>query len=511
MLFRLQMSPYCRIGTILKAGMLGLVIAVAPFGIGSNLTISGAAIANAAGPQSVADIAEPLLAAVVNISTSQSVKGGGNGSATPRLGVPEGSPFQDFFDEFFNRQQEKNGTKRKSRPRKVQSLGSGFVIDPSGIVITNNHVIADADVITVNFTDGTKLIAELVGTDKKTDIAVLRVKPAKPLVSVKLGDSRKARIGDWVMAIGNPFGLGGTVTLGIVSAVNRDIRSGPYDNFIQTDASINKGNSGGPLFNMDGEVIGINTAIISPTGGSIGIGFSTPSFLATNVISQLREFGETRRGWLGVRIQPVTNDIGESLGMKEAKGAFIAGVTRGGPAEKSGVLPGDVILKFGEREISKVRDLPRIVAESPVGKAVGVVVLRKGKEVTIQVTLGRLEDTEKTTKVSISGKSQQTDEKSSKTALGITVGELNGAARKKYDVGKDISGIVVTAVEPNSVAAEKGVKVGDVIAEVGQESVKKPGDLKARVEALKKAGRKNALLLIASKNGDLRFAVIRIE
>ena len=495
--------------TSIIAGVLGLAVAVSPIDFNTGLNYSAA---NAQGPQSVADLAEPLLAAVVNISTSQTVKNSKNGSPRPRLGVPEGSPFQDFFDEFFNRQQEKNGSKPKSRPRKVQSLGSGFVIDASGIVITNNHVIADADEITVNFTDGTKLVAELVGTDKKTDIAVLRVKPAKPLTFVRLGDSRKARIGDWVMAIGNPFGLGGTVTLGIVSAVNRDIRSGPYDNFIQTDASINKGNSGGPLFNMDGEVIGINTAIISPSGGSIGIGFSTPSYLATNVISQLREFGETRRGWLGVRIQPVTDDIGESLGMSEAKGALIAGVTRGGPAEKSGVLPGDVILKFGDRDIPKMRDLPRIVAESPVGEAVDVVVLRKGKEVTIQVTLGRLEDTEKSTKVSASTDSEDGKKKdTTQTVLGITVGELDEAAREKYEVGKDVGGVVVTAVDPDSLAAEKGLKVGDVIAEVGQESIHKPGDLKARIEALKKEGRKNALLLIASKNGDLRFAVIRIE
>ena len=506
---RLLLLSFISAKSSIIAGVLGLAVAIAPVNFETGVNYSAA---YAQGPQSVADLAEPLLAAVVNISTSQTVKNSKNGSPRPRLGVPEGSPFQDFFDEFFNRQQEKNGNKPKSRPRKVQSLGSGFVIDASGIIITNNHVIADADEITVNFTDGTKLVAELIGTDKKTDIAVLQVKPVKPLTFVRLGDSRKARIGDWVMAIGNPFGLGGTVTLGIVSAINRDIRSGPYDNFIQTDASINKGNSGGPLFNMDGEVIGINTAIISPSGGSIGIGFSTPSFLATNVISQLREFGETRRGWLGVRIQPVTDDIGESLGMSEAKGALIAGVTRGGPAEKSGVLPGDVILKFDDRDIPKMRDLPRIVAESPVGKAVDVVVLRKGKEVTIQVTLGRLEDTEKPTKVSASTESDDKKKKdTTQTVLGITVGELDEAARKKYEVGKDVGGVVVTAVDPDSLAAEKGLKVGDVIAEVGQESVTKPGDVKTRIEALKKEGRKNALLLIASKNGDLRFAVIRIE
>ncbi len=511
---RLAVLTISRWKSVISTTILATAMAVAPIGFNGNMQVAAVSQTRAAGPQSVADLAEPLLDAVVNISTSQTVKGGQSRSPRPRLGVPDGSPFQEFFDEFFNRQQNKDGKKPQSRPRprKVQSLGSGFVIDPSGIVITNNHVIADADEIIINFTDGTKLKAEVVGTDKKTDLAVLKVKPKKPLVSVKFGDSRKARIGDWVMAIGNPFGLGGTVTLGIVSAVNRDIRSGPYDNFIQTDASINKGNSGGPLFNMDGEVIGINTAIISPTGGSIGIGFSTPSYLATNVISQLREFGETRRGWLGVRIQPVTEDIGESLGMKVAKGALIAGVTRGGPAEKSGVLPGDVILKFDQRDIPKMRDLPRIVADSPVGKAVDVVVLRKGKEKTIKVTLGRLEDLDKATKVSAKVDAETKKPASSAlTVLGITLGKLDEDTRKKFEVGKDVAGVVVTSVDENSQAAEKGLKVGDVIAEVGQESVQKPDDVKNRIDALKKEGRKNALLLIASKNGDLRFAVVRIE
>lgn len=494
------------------AGVVGLVVAAAPVGLGSYSQVIGIGQAQAAGPQSVADLAEPLLAAVVNISTSQTIKSGKKGSSRPfpTPKVPEGSPFQEFFDEFFNRQQGKNGGKKKAPgSRKVRSLGSGFVIEASGIIITNNHVIAGADEIIVNFTDGSKLKAELVGTDKKTDIAVLKVKPTKPLTAVSFGDSRKARIGDWVMAIGNPFGLGGTVTLGIVSAVKRDIRSGPYDSFIQTDASINKGNSGGPLFNMDGEVIGINTAIISPSGGSIGIGFSTPSYLAANVVSQLREFGETRRGWLGVRIQPMTKDISESLGMNSTHGALVAGITRGGPAEKSGVLPGDVILTFDGQDIPKMRDLPRIVAESPVGKAVDVLVLRKGKEVTIKVTLGRLEDGEK---LAESPKPAKDEPKSSAVSvLGITVDELNDVTRKKYEISADLTGVVIIQVTPDSMAAEKGLKVGDVIAEVGQEAVESPVDVKKRIDALKKEGRKNALLLIASKNGDLRFAVVRIE
>ena len=314
---------------------------------------------------------------MVNISTSQNVSGTEGPGAVPMPQIPEGSPFQDFFDDFFKDRQGGDGGGQK-----VQSLGSGFVVDAEqGILVTNNHVIADADEIEINFSDGSKLKAELVGTDTKTDIAVLKVDPKlKKLKAVKFGDSDKMRIGDWVMAIGNPFGLGGTVTVGIISARNRDIDSGPYDDFIQTDAAINRGNSGGPLFNMDGEVVGINTAIISPSGGSIGIGFSIPSELATGVVAQLREFGETRRGWLGVRIQPVTDEIAESLGMATAKGALVSGIIKGGPVDNGSVQVGDVIIKFDGKDIGQMRELPLAVAESPVGKAVDVVVVRKGVE-----------------------------------------------------------------------------------------------------------------------------------
>ncbi|MEM7300191.1 MAG: DegQ family serine endoprotease [Pseudomonadota bacterium] len=462
------------------------------------------------GPQSVADLAEGLLGAVVNISTSQKVSGSSrnNNRRSPFPRVPDGSPFQEFFDEFFKGPNNRN--RPQPRSRNVQSLGSGFVIDPTGIVITNNHVIADADEITVNFSDGRKLKATVVGKDKKTDIAVLKVEPKAPLQSVSFGDSKKARIGDWVMAIGNPFGLGGTVTLGIVSAINRDIRSGPYDNFIQTDASINRGNSGGPLFNMYGEVIGINTAIISPSGGSIGIGFSIPSDLAQNVIAQLREFGETKRGWLGVRIQQVTDEIADSLGMDQPKGALVAGITRGGPAEKSNIITGDVILKFDGRDIKEMRDLPRIVADSPVGKAVKVLVLRKGKEQTIDVVLGRLEEGEKLAAGETTGKPAE-DPKKAYAVFGMTLDSLTDEFRKQFEISEDVKGVVVAEVDPNSSAAEKGVRKGDVIVEIGQEAVSSTDDVKKRIEELKKSGRKNALLLLASKTGELRFAVVRME
>ena len=462
----------------------------------------------AKGPASVADLAEGLLDAVVNISTSQNVKGTEGQNTVPLPQAPEGSPFQDFFDEFFNDREGGGGQ------QKVQSLGSGFVVDAEqGILVTNNHVIADADEIEANFADGSKLKATLVGTDTKTDIAVLKVDPKlKKLKAVKFGDSDKMRIGDWVMAIGNPFGLGGTVTVGIISARNRDIDAGPYDDFIQTDAAINRGNSGGPLFNMDGEVVGINTAIISPSGGSIGIGFSIPSELAVNVVQQLREFGETRRGWLGVRIQPVTDEIAESLGMATAKGALVSGIIKGGPVDNGVIQVGDVIIKFDGRDINQMRELPLAVAESPVGKVVDVIVVRKGKEETVKVTLGRLEEGEKLADAE-DGAPADEDGGPVATAnvLGMTVGELNDETRKKFEIQPDVSGVVITEVEPKSAAAERGIVVGDVLTEIAQETVSTPKDVLDRINALKEQGRKNALLMLLSKSGEVRFVTVRMD
>lgn len=457
-------------------------------------------------PDSFADLAESLQDAVVNISTSQRVTGS-RGIPVPQ--VPDGSPFQEFFEDFFNRNQDENN----QRSRKVQSLGSGFVIDASGIIVTNNHVIADADEIIANFADGSKLKAEVVGRDTKTDLAVLKVEPEAPLKAVKLSDKENLRVGDWVMAIGNPFGFGGTVTVGIVSALERDINSGPYDKFIQTDASINRGNSGGPLFNLEGEVVGINTAIISPTGGSIGIGFAIPSELALPVIDQLREFGETRRGWLGVRIQQVSEEIAESLGMDKAKGALVAGVTEGGPAEDAGLQPGDVVVKFDGKDVPEMRDLPRIVADTSVGKAVDVVVLRKGEQLTVKVTLGRLEEGEKLMASRGEGGPGETAGEPDKPeeVLGLLLGDITTEARQKYEIADEIEGVLVAAVAPGSAAEEKRISAGDVIVEVGQEKVSTPEDVKKRVEELRKAGRKSALLLIASKNSELLFVPLRIE
>jgi len=453
------------------------------------------------GPSSVADIAEGLLDAVVNISTRQNVDSDSKG---PRMKAPEGSPFQDFFDEFFD------GEKQAPRSRRVSSLGSGFVIDPDGTVVTNNHVIEGADDIEVIFADGSKLKAELVGADTKTDLAVLKVNPPEPLKAVPFGDSEKMRIGDWVMAIGNPFGLGGSVSIGIISARGRDIQSGPYDNFIQTDAAINRGNSGGPLFNMKGEVIGINTAIISPSGGSIGIGFSVPTEMAVSVIEQLREFGETRRGWLGVRIQPVTDEIAESLGMKTSIGALVAGVVKDGPVDDGSIKAGDVITEFDGHVVGEMRDLPRIVAESPVGKAVDVKVIRDGKEITVKVTLGRLEDGEQLAQAQVDD-ADQTDEAPKQNALGMTYGELTEDARAEYSIADDVEGVLIAEVEDGSMAAEKGIVPGNVIVEIAQSAVDTPDDVIDRLKELKDDGRRNALLMIASADGELRFVTIRMD
>ena len=459
-------------------------------------------------PDSFADLAERLIDSVVNISTSQTVT---TDRSIPMPQLPPGSPFQDFFDEFFNNQPNR-GENRPNRPRRVNSLGSGFVIDAAeGIIITNNHVIADADELEVNFNDGTKLPAELIGRDPKVDIAVLKVDPdAKQLKEVPFANSDGLRVGEWVVAIGNPFGLGGTVTAGIVSAINRNINQGPYDNFIQTDASINRGNSGGPLFNMDGEVVGINTAIISPSGGSIGIGFAVPSATAVPVIAQLREFGETRRGWLGVQIQQVTDDLAEAVGLDAPRGALVANVTEGGPAEEAGIRSGDVILLFDGRRVPVMSDLPRMVADTPVGKAVDVVVLRDGEEVTLQVTLGRLEEGERLAQQQGGGDTMVEDPESA-PVLGLTLAPMTDDLRAEYNIPDDVDGVVVTEVDPDSDAAEKAVAPGTVIVEVAQTEVATPEEVRDRVAELRDEGRKSALLLVSAGEGGLRFIALALE
>jgi serine protease Do len=469
-------------------------------------------------PDSFADLAAQVSDAVVNISVSQTVADNRRGSpgsgAAPNL--PRGTPFDDLFEEFFRRRGQGQGQGQDdsgpARPqRRSNSLGSGFVIDPSGIVITNNHVVGDATDVTVIFTDGQRLKAEIVGKDAKIDIAVLRVKPDKPLKAVKFGDSNKTRVGDWVMAVGNPFGLGGTVTVGILSARNRNINSGPYDDYLQTDASINRGNSGGPLFNADGEVIGVNTAILSPSGGSVGIGFASPSNVLQPVIEQLQKYGETRRGWLGVKIQAVDDDVAESLNLGKARGALIAGVDDKGPAKPAGIKAGDVIVKFDGQEVKTSSDLPRLVAATPVGKAVDVSVVRAGKEQSLKVTLGRLEDGERQASLGSPRADTPPDRTVAQKALGMEFTNLNAAARTKFSIKDGVKGVVVSNVDPNSPAADKRIQAGDTIVEINQEAVNQPGDIAAKMKAAKEQGRKSALFLVANTQGEVRFVALPVE
>ena len=469
-----------------------------------------AAPAAARGPEGIADVAEQVIDAVVNISTKQKVDLNSSG-AMPQL--PPGSPFEEFFEEFFkNRRGPGQGPNGNAPSRRANSLGSGFIIDAAeGYVVTNNHVIADSDDISVILNDGSTLKAELIGTDKKTDIALLKVTPTKPLKAVKFGDSEKIRLGEWVVAIGNPFSLGGTVTAGIISARNRDIQSGPYDNYIQTDAAINRGNSGGPLFNLDGDVIGVNTAIISPSGGSIGIGFAVPSKTVVSVIDQLRNFKEVRRGWLGVRIQQVTDEIADSLNIKPARGALIAGVDDKGPAKPAGIEPGDVVVKFDGKDIKEMRDLPKIVAETEVGKDVDVTIIRKGKEENRKVKLGRLDDGEKQAALTPKKDQPEEDKSAVKKALGLDLANLNEAIRKRFKIDDKVKGVVITSVDPNSPAAEKRLQPGMVISEVQQQPVTTAADLQKRIDQLKKDGKKTVVLLVVSPSGDPSFVAIGLQ
>ena len=463
----------------------------------------------AEGPESVARLAADLSPAVVNIGTSRRIPGGGG---TPFPEFPDGSPLGDLFDEL-----NPNQGQGPERMREARSLGSGFIISPDGYVVTNNHVIDGADEIEVFLTDGQRLAAELVGRDDKTDLAVLKVDAGTDLPFVEFGDSDSAVVGDWVMAIGNPFGLGGSVTLGIVSARNRDIQSGPYDQFIQTDASINQGNSGGPLFDMNGKVVGINTAIIARGGSSLGIGFAVPVNLARPVIEQLSEFGETRRGWLGVGIQEVTLDIAASLGRQDTAGALVIDITPGGPSDGS-VLEGDIILEFDSKPIARMRDLPRVVAETPVGKAVPVKVLRNGEETTLDITLGRLEIGEQMIADAAAGAQQipgEVDEPITaapdlSALVGFEIAPLDETSRAEFSIAENVDGVVVTSVDDGSDAYEKGILPGLVIVEVNQRKIVSVEEVNDMVAAAREAGRPAVLFKVTDPTGASRFIAVRL-
>jgi serine protease Do len=463
--------------------------------LGFGLSVAPAQQVEAFGaPESFADLAEQISPSVVNITTSALIAGPANGLPM----VPEGSPFEEFFDDF-------GAPGGPGGQQRAEALGSGFVISEDGYIVTNNHVIEGADEIMIEFFSGKKLPAKLVGTDVKTDIAVLKVEAGEPLPFVTFGNSDLMRVGDWVMAMGNPLGQGFSVSAGIVSARGRE-QQGPYDDFIQTDAAINRGNSGGPLFNMDGQVIGVNTSILSPNGGSIGIGFSMSSNVVTKVVDQLKQFGETRRGWLGVRIQDVTPDVAEAMGLAEASGALVTDVPDG-PAKDAGIIAGDVITRFDGQEVGDAGDLTRRVADAPIGEAVPVIVQRDGRTETLAVTLGRREEAEATT---LPASSDAPPEPTEMETLGLTLAPLNDDMRSRLGMDASVQGLMIMAVDPASEAYTKGLREGDLITEAGQARVQRLQDLQDRIQDAKDAGRKSLLLLIR-RGGDPRFVALSIE
>ena len=473
---------------------------------------------------SFAPIVDKVLPAVVNISVVQKAgSGGGDEQADqgdddddqdqggPQLQGPggQGTPFDEFLRKFFEQQQgHGRGAVPHATPnnQKVISLGSGFLIDPTGYVVTNNHVVGDAEKVTVTFADDSQHPAKIIGKDLKSDLALLKIDAPKPLPFVKLGDSDQAKVGDWVIAVGNPFGLGGTVTKGIVSARGRPIADSNYVDFLQIDASINRGNSGGPTFNMAGEVIGINTAIFSPNGGSVGIGFAIPSNSAKTVIEQLKSVGHVDRGWLGVQIQEVTPEIASSLGLDQnhPAGALVSSVSDDSPAAKAGVKVGDVIEKFSGKTVEKMRDLPRVVAETPIGTKVELGVFRKGEHVNLTTTIEKLDDT-KTAAVD----PQTGEERPGKApSLGLTLSNLNPDIRKRLSIPKDVNGVLVSRVKDGSPAADKGIEAGDVIVQVDQTPVSKPEDFVQKVKDAAKAGKAKSVLLLVNRHGQNRYVAL---
>ena len=463
--------------------------------------------ARAAMSESFADLVETLTPAVVNISTTQKVK-------NPMMGglpfdLPPGAemdPFREFFERFAV---PRGGQGSAPQQREVYSLGSGFIIDKAGYVVTNHHVIAEAEEVDVVLHDDTKLSATIIGRDPKTDLALLKVESSRPLPYVKFGNSDTVRVGDWVIAIGNPFGLGGTVTAGIISARARNINAGPFDDFLQTDAAINRGNSGGPMFNTKGEVVGVNSAIFSPSGGNVGIGFAVPSALAEPVLGQLREHGRTRRGWLGVKIQHVTEEIADSLSLPEAVGALVIDVNDGGPAQDAGFLLGDVILSFDGKAIDEMRALPRIVAETEIGKTVEVVILREGKRRTLEVTLGELDESEQQAQAD-TGSADDGDGKEGEAVQGMRLAPVSTALRSRFGLEKGIKGVVIVGLERGSAAAEAGLRFGDVITQAGGTSVKDVAALRDVLATEKRAG-KNYTLLRVTRQGEQLFLPLPVE
>jgi len=483
-----------------------LRVAVLAAGLGASLAFAPLAQAQdgSAGlvqMPSLSPLVKKVLPAVVNISVLEradaSDQTADEGDGSDFQGIPQGSPFDEFLKKFFEDRGINPGKPVPQQRAQRMALGSGFIIDPSGIVVTNNHVVGDAQAnkVTVIFQDDSKHVAKILGRDSKTDLALLKIDTNKPLPYVSFGDSSVEQVGDWVVAVGNPFGLGGTVSAGIVSARGRDIHSGPYDDFLQIDAPINRGNSGGPTFNLKGEVIGINTAIYSPNGGSVGIGFAIPSNLAKSVIAQLREHGKVSRGWLGVQIQEVSPAIAKNLALPNDHGALVADVSKGGPAEKAGIQQGDVIESFAGQEITKLRDLTRVVAETPVGRTAKVKIWRKGRETTVEPVIA--EQPDKMELASNSGTDEQQPVAPSRaSALGLKLAPLTPELRKQLKVPSNVKGVVVSQIADSSPLADIDLQPGDVLVSVNQEPVTTPKEAVAKLKAAQSSADKSVLLQI---------------
>ena len=452
-----------------------------------------------------AQLAAKLVGVVVNVSTTQA-----SAAPTPKGGPeaqspPPGAPLDEFFRDFFGEKGAPGGP--NSPLSRVASLGSGFVIDPSGLIVTNNHVIANAEQITVTLSDDTTLQAEVIGRDSVSDLALLKVEPKAPLAAASWGDSAKARVGDWVLAIGNPFGLGGTVTSGIISATARDIHAGPYDDFLQTDASINRGNSGGPMFNLAGEVIGINTAIFSPSGGSIGIGFAIPSAFARPIVDQLKATGKVERGWIGARIQPVSEEIAEAVGLDKSRGAMIGAVDQASPAAQAKLQPGDVILSFDGKPIDRSRQLPRLVADAAPDTVVKLSVWRDGKEQEVELKVAALNPNRPAPPPS---EPEKPKPPTSVDVLGLKLTKLTAELRKQFSLPETAKGVVINEVPQNSPGAAQGLRPGDLVIAVGHELVGSLEEVQQKVAASKKNGRKNVLVRV-EREGNTRFIALPFE
>jgi len=462
-------------------------LAVAPHPSTPRMIESGA-------PFSFADLVERVSPAVVTITVEEQVKQTADFDPDQ---IPE--PFRDFFNQFGGQ------GRQQGAPRKAIAMGSGFVINKDGFIVTNNHVVENGKKITVKFPDGREFAAKLIGTDPATDVALLKVKGDKPFPSVEFGDDRQVRVGDWVVAVGNPFGLSNTVTAGIVSSIGRDVGNGPYTDFIQIDAPINRGNSGGPTFNIQGKVIGMNSMIFSPSGGSVGIGFAIPASTIHDVVAQLQAHGRVARGYLGVEIQSVTPEMAASLGSKNMKGAIVASVSPGGPAAQAGMVAGDIVLAVNGKPVEDSRDLTRRVAGLPAGSSAAFTVVRDGNNKTLTVKIGAKKDQQ----VASNSPHQNNHPATTAQAMGLGLAAVTPETRRAFNLGNSVNGVVITKVDPNSDAADKGLEAGDVLVSIANHPVRSPQDVKASVAAAQAAHRDTVLVLVTGQGGQ-RFVAIKL-